>query len=103
MENTAIYRLSPIARDDDPNWDLARNEGEIIVRALTSGDARLVAAEGEAVASGMNPQIINTKFRASAFLDPHIYAVTLLDAAPYPPVGPREVLVGTFAPDALRP
>ena len=39
-----IYRLLPSAPPDDPNWDRALNQGEVVVRAASSGAARAMAA-----------------------------------------------------------
>jgi hypothetical protein len=43
-----IYRLVPSAPADDPNWGLAINHGEVVVRAHTTGEARAIAALEEA-------------------------------------------------------
>ena len=42
-----LYRLVPVAAPDDPNWDSAPNHGEVLVRAYSAADARIVAAEAE--------------------------------------------------------
>jgi hypothetical protein len=69
------FRLAP-ARPGS-HWGLARNSGEVLVRACTSGEARAVAAAEEAAGlrgpgSSFNPA-------ASAFRDPKLYAVRLVD------------------------
>ena len=92
----AVYRLFPIARPDDSNWDRATNQGEVIVRARSSGDARVVASEGEARAAGKDPALETTQLLASAFRDPHLYAVRLVTDGTYPAKGPREVLEASF-------
>jgi len=91
-----IYRLVPIARPDDSNWDRTTDQGEVIVRARSSGDARVVASEGEARAAGKDPAVETTQLLASAFRDPHLYAVRLVSDTRYPAEGPREVLEASF-------
>lgn len=42
-----IYRLSPAAAPDDPRWVLGHNHGDVLVRADSPAQARLVAAGAE--------------------------------------------------------
>lgn len=42
-----VYRLSPIAKQDDPRWQNSPSQGEVVVAARSSGDARIVAAARE--------------------------------------------------------
>ncbi|GHA36009.1 hypothetical protein GCM10007989_35070 [Devosia pacifica] len=91
-----IYKLTPLAGPTDSNWDRATDQGEIIVRASSSGDARVVASEAEAAAAGKDPNIATTQVMASAFRDSHLYSVQLIEGAEYPKDGPREVLSGSF-------
>jgi hypothetical protein len=99
MVETAIYRLTPTARPDDTNWDRTANRGEVVVRARSSGDARVVASEGEARAMGKDPTLATTQMLASAFRDSHLYAVHRVSDAQYPALGPREVLEAGFLAD----
>lgn len=99
MDETAIYRLIPIARPDDLNWDRAVNHGEVVVRARSSGDARVVASEGEARAMGKDPTLATTQLLASAFRDSHLYAVHRITDSEHPALGPREVLEADFLAD----
>ena len=46
-ETLGIYKLVPIAALNDHNWDIAPSRGNMIVAALTTGDARVVAAAFE--------------------------------------------------------
>ncbi|GLQ55511.1 hypothetical protein [Devosia nitrariae] len=96
MVETAIYRLTPIAQPDDTNWDRTVNRGDVIVRARSSGDARVVASEGEAEAMGKNPTLATTQLLASAFRDSHLYAVRRVSDSQHPALGPREVLEADF-------
>lgn len=50
-EGLKIFRLVPTAASDDPNWQNSPSHGEVIVRALTAGDARIVM-ESEAWSAG---------------------------------------------------
>jgi hypothetical protein len=95
MERLAIYRLVPIARPDDPNWDRAPNRGEVVVRARSSGDARVVAAQAETEAGKQG--LFTTEVTASAFLDEKLYTVRDEPEGRYPPIGPRIVLEGFAA------
>jgi hypothetical protein len=91
-----IYRLVPIAREDDPNWDRATNQGEVLVRAYSSGDARVLAAYGEAAAiSSTRPQG-TTQVSASAFRDERLYHVVEDDSGTFPESGPRAILRAQF-------
>lgn len=102
MERLALYRLVPTARPDDPNWDRAPNRGEVVVRARTSGDARVVAAQAETEAGRAG--LFTTAIRASAFLDEKLYTVRDEPAGRYPSKGPRAVLAGLgLSTDERRP
>lgn len=92
MERLALYRLIPIAYPDDPNWDRAPNRGEVVVRAKSSGDARVVAAQAETEEGAAG--IFTTAVRASAFMDEKLYHVRDEPAGRHPLAGPRMVLEG---------
>jgi hypothetical protein len=99
MAGTKIYRLTPIAAADDPNWVRALNQGEVIVRARSSGDARIVAAYGEAMALTLkSPEAAETtaKVEVSAFRDPRLYHVAEHSGGKFDPTGPRAVLRAFF-------
>jgi len=92
-----IYRLKPIAAPDDQNWDRAFNQGEIVVRAPSSGEARAIAALAEARARGMQgPPRITTEVSASAFLDEKLYGVTDVLDGSFLADGPPGVVAGSF-------
>ncbi len=91
-----IYRLVPSAPADDPNWSLAINHGEVVVRAHTTGEARAIAALEEAsVRSGGVPPT-TTQVVASAFRDAKLYTVTRDDSGTFEDAGPVRVLRGDF-------
>jgi hypothetical protein len=92
MERLSLYRLIPIAGPDDTNWDRAPNRGEVVVRARSSGDARVVAAQAET--EDGRAGIFTTAVSASAFLDEKLYAVRDEASGRYPIDGPREVVEG---------
>ncbi len=96
MARTRIYRLTPLAPPDDPNWNRALNQGEVIVRALSSGDARIVAAYGEAAALTLKTPVPDTKMEASAFRDSRLYHVAEVANSKFDPNGPRTVLRAFF-------
>ncbi|MFP1631838.1 hypothetical protein ACLB6G_08885 [Zhengella sp. ZM62] len=93
---TAIYRLRPAAANYDPNWDRAPNQGEVLVRALSPADARIVASEAENdfLESDAKPgDGVSTRF-ASAFRDEKLYEVLEMADAAHAAEGPRAVLEG---------
>lgn len=92
-----VYRLVPIAAPDDPNWDRALNQGEVVVRASSSGEARAIAALEEARAAiGKMPQS-TTQVRASALRDEKLYAVRDDHSGEFPAAGPVQVLRAHFS------
>lgn len=98
-ETLKIYRLVPQVRDDDPNWQNSHNHGEIVVRALTSGDARLVAieAEGDFLERDAKPAEGVSTTNGSAFRSEKLYTVVLEENSPFSTEGPRGVVSGTIA------
>ncbi|WP_196258684.1 hypothetical protein [Pelagibacterium limicola] len=100
---TRIYRLYPIAERSDPGWRMSAYQGHVLVRAHSSGDARLVAAEAEAgVTAGKKENNDIFSVRTSAFTDDKLYGVSLVEDAGYPPEGPRAVLEGLTGVDGQR-
>jgi len=94
---TRIYKLVPSARPDDQNWDRAINQGEVVVRAVSSGDARIVAAYAEAAALSLKaPVEATTRVSASAFRDSKLYTVVDDTSGEFPADGPREALRAVF-------
>lgn len=92
MEHLALYRLVPTARPDDPNWDRAPSRGEVVVRARSSGDARVVAALAETEEGRAG--LFTTEVKASAFLDEKLYTVRDEPEGRYTSAGPRMVIEG---------
>ena len=39
-QTLGVYRLIPAAPPEDNGWDLAPNQGEVVVRAFSPADAR---------------------------------------------------------------
>jgi hypothetical protein len=103
QDRMKIYRLVPIARSKDPNWHNARSNGEVIVRAKTAGDARVVASQAEldfmeidaAPAEGTSTDM------ASAFRSDKLYTVIEDNSGRFVPNGPREVIGGRVRVDNL--
>jgi hypothetical protein len=90
-----IFRLVPTGRPDDGNWGRAFWQGEIVVRARSSGEARAVAARAEARAGGANANT-TTQVTASALRDPTLYGVREDLSGRFTADGPMEVLGGRF-------
>ena len=91
-----VYRLVPVAHPDDPNWKRAVSQGEVVVRARSSGDARVVASHAEAAAITLREPQSTTQVEASALRDPKLYHVVQDDSGRYPAEGPRGVLEAMF-------
>lgn len=92
-----IYRLYPLAEPGASNWDIARNHGEVVVRAKTSGDARLVAAEAEVDLARRHDENddINS-IRASAFTNEKLYGVQQISDGGLDPQGERGLMEGNL-------
>ncbi|MDX3977212.1 hypothetical protein [Shinella sp.] len=104
-EQLKLYRLVPIASSTDTNWDIAPNQGEVVVRARSSGDARVVAAEAELDYMEIDalPGDGNSTTSSSAFRNEKLYTVIDETDPSYPLDGPREVVAGTVRVDNIRP
>ncbi|MGJ7041003.1 hypothetical protein J2Y63_004275 [Shinella sp. BE166] len=104
-EQLKLYRLIPIASATDTNWDLAPNQGEVVVRARSSGDARVVAAEAELDYLEIDalPADGNSTTSSSAFRNEKLYTVVDETDPAYPLDGAREVVAGTVRVDNIRP
>ncbi|OHV81868.1 hypothetical protein [Ensifer sp. LCM 4579] len=97
QEELRIYRLSPLAAPDDPNWQNAKYQGEIVVVARSSGDARVVAAEAELdfLEIDAKPAEGVTTDMASAFRSDKLLSVT--EEGPAPAELKRGVIGGTVS------
>ncbi len=93
---TRIYKLEPVAEPGDQNWDLAADQGVVIVRAASAGQARAIASHAEAAAMGntLNPGA--TQIEASALWNPALYHVAPYTGDEYPADGPQQVLSASF-------
>lgn len=100
-----IYRLIPVAGPEDPNWSLAPCQGEVVVRAKTSGDARIVAtaAEEDFPGNGAKPAEWVSTESASAFRNEKLYTVIEDISGRYPSDGPRAILSGSFKRNIILP
>jgi len=100
-----IYRLIPVADPDDPNWSLSPCQGEVVVRAKSSGDARMVAttAEIDFPEIGAKPAEGVSTASASAFRNEKLYTVIEDISGRYSSDGPRAILSGAFDPRVILP
>jgi len=96
MTQMSVYRLVPNARDDDPSWRRGLNHGEVVVRAMSTGDARALAAHAEIEAISLKVSKATTQVIASAFRDPKLYTVLDDTSGEFSKDGPRAVLRGVF-------
>ncbi|UXN62327.1 hypothetical protein [Phyllobacterium zundukense] len=103
MEPLKIFRLLPIADEADPRWDNADNQGEVIVRARSAADARVVAAEAEDDFLDMDvaPADGDTTRTFSAFRDDKLYTVVEDTTDRHPAIGARAVVEGNIRPVIL--
>lgn len=78
-----VYRLVPIAAPADPRWQNALNQGEVLVAARSSGDARVVAAgcELDFMEVDAAPSEGVSTVDASAFRDEKLYTVIEVEHA----------------------
>jgi len=76
-----VYRLVPTAALDDPRWANSPYQGEVVVAARTSGDARIVATARELDFMEVDSAPANdvTTTNASAFRSELLYTVIELD------------------------
>lgn len=105
-ESLKLFRLVPVARANDPNWDVAENMGEVIVRAFSPADARVVAAQAELDFTEIDalPAEGNSTRDASAFRNERLYAVQ--EEKPTIELrqdGPRGVVEGTVSVATIKP
>lgn len=100
-----LYRLVPLAAADDPNWDKAPSHGEVLVRAHSPADARIVAAEaeGDFRTRDAKPGHGNSTAFASAFRDDKLYTVVEANEADEPGGGERGVVKGDFSFPVIKP
>ncbi|PZM14919.1 hypothetical protein [Rhizobium tubonense] len=102
-ETLNIYRLVPIAAANDPRWDNSPTQGEVVVAARTSGDARIVASAKELDFMEVDaaPADDVTTRNASAFRSEKLYTVIEVDR------GRRDVqrgvLAGDISVDTIKP
>ncbi len=97
QDRMKIYRLVPIARAADSNWKNAIWRGEVVVRAKTAGDARVVASLAELDFIEADPAVSSTgraMEMASAFRSDKLYNVIEDNSGSFVPNGPREVIGG---------
>jgi hypothetical protein len=96
MSDLRIFRLVPVADRRDPRWDLAPYQGEVIVRARSPADARLVAAGAEIDFPDVGAKPgdgVKTDF-ASAFRDDKLYHVVADRSGDFRHEGERGVVAG---------
>jgi hypothetical protein len=105
QEVLKIYRLVPIAAPDDPNWQNSPSQGEIVVRARTAGDARLVASNAELDFTEIDasPAEGNSTQMASPFRSEKLYTVIEDESGRFSVEGPRGVVAGKVKVDNIVP
>lgn len=102
-EELQIYRLIPQAPPDDPNWRNSPSQGEVVVRARSSGDARVVAQEAEGDFTDMEAKPAEgvSTTNGSAFGNEKLYTVILDENSVHDTSGPRGVVEGAITSPLL--
>lgn len=105
-ERLNLYRLVPIAEADDPRWDNSPFQGEVVVAARSTGDARLVASSRELdyldyMEIDAKPAEDVTTSMASAFRSEKLYTVIEIDRDRTDLS--RGIVDGEIAIDVIRP
>ena len=98
-----VYRLVPALPADDKRWAMAKYQGEIVVRAASTGEARAIASLEEANSSGSGFPRSTTQVVASAFRDELLYSVILDSSGRFAAEGPIQVLHGDFIRPSMVP
>lgn len=103
MASLKIFRLLPVVDETDPRWNNAENQGEVVVRAHSAADARIVAAaaEGDFLDIKAAPADGNSTRTFSAFRDDKLYTVVEDTKATYRSDGDRAVFSGHIRPVIL--
>ena len=102
-EKLNLYRLVLTAEADDPRWENSPYQGEVIVAARSTGDARIVAAASELdyMEIDAKPAEDVTTSMASAFRSEKLYTVIEIDRDRTDLS--RGVVAGDIAIDTIRP
>ena len=102
FDNAACETLAGCIQEIERNTDA---ELVVVVRARSSGDARVVAAEAELDYMEIDalPGDGNSTTSSSAFRNEKLYTVIDETDPSYPLDGPREVVAGTVRVDNIRP
>jgi hypothetical protein len=102
-ETLHLYRLVPTAPAHDPRWQNSPYQGEVLVAARTTGDARIVAAgrELDFMEIDSAPADDVTTINASAFRDDKLYTVIKIETDRTDLV--RGVLTGSISVDNIKP
>jgi hypothetical protein len=102
-EKLHLYRLVPTAAANDPRWQNSPYQGEVVVAARTTGDARIVAAgrELDFMEIDSAPADDVTTINASAFRDDKLYTVIEIETDRTDLQ--RGVIAGNIRVDNIRP
>ncbi|MBW9062655.1 hypothetical protein JNB71_04940 [Rhizobium herbae] len=101
-----LYRLVPVAAATDPSWGNADYQGEVVVRAFSPADARVVAAQAELDFTEIDaaPAEGNSTRDASAFRNERLYTVVEIpEPQGLATDGPRGVVDGVVSVGTIKP
>lgn len=104
-EQLRIFRLTPTAPPADPAWQNSPSHGEVVVRARTAGDARIVASSAELDFTEIDsaPAEGNSTAMASAFRNEKLYTVVEDESGRFDHSGERAVIAGRIRVDTILP
>lgn len=106
QDRLKLYRLVPVAAVNDPNWENADYQGEVVVRAFSAADARVVAAQAELDFTEIDalPAEGNSTRNASAFRNERLYTVVeMSERQGLAADGPRGVVEGVVSVGTIKP
>ncbi len=98
-----VYRLVPVAKENDPRWVKDAPQGVVLVAARTAGDARIVASESQPdfpSANALPAEDVTTRF-ASAFRDEKLYTVIEVETGRTDLT--RGVISQQISPEPIKP
>ena len=94
-----LWRITPSAAPDDTRWHNSQMWREVVVRAETATEARVIASRMESDEMELSPRFSSgtqAKDYPSAFYDESLYSVTEIPAGAsgqFSADGPREILL----------
>jgi osmotically-inducible protein OsmY len=83
-----IWELNPL-EPADPNWEASSHRGRVLIRARDEQEARAAAQKAFGVKTRFRPR---SGIKAPPWKRPDIVSAKIVEAGPYAPEGPTEIL-----------